>query len=286
MTMHTRHTIRVVHRLALTAAIAICVSARPAYAQTPAAPAAAQTAPDTGTPNDNKLTWTTTAGANFSFETGVTEQRSTQIVASIVGQDGPHRSLAFDGSALRASFGAQGVTQVIADSDELRATFKQQINGDWYFVARASYLRNGIQLVDYQYEQLAGIGFGVGKYAGDVPLWRLDIIPLAGAVQQQKNIAAVDGAAFTYGVLQEFIDQKIGRWSVNESFAFVQNSTTSQDHRLNFETTLNAAIVGPLSGQITFMYFKNAVVAAGAQTTDERLLAGIAIKLPMRKPAK
>ena len=137
-----------------------------------------------------------------------------------------------------------------------------------------------MQSIDYSVEELIGVGYGIGKTIGDIPILRFDVIPIICAVQPQRNISALDGSTLTVGVMEDFVKQVIKRWSINQSFAYLRNTNVGDDYRLSFNIVLNTRLFGPMSGQVTYTMLHQNIVAAGAQSTDHRVAGGLALKRP------
>ena len=103
------------------------------------------------------------------------------------------------------------------------------------------------------------------------------MIPIVGAVQQQKNVPSIDGGSGTAGVLQIASFKLNAMWKFQESFLFMQNFKDSDDYRSQFSAELQGKVVGPLSIQFKFSNERDNIVAAGDDQAVRTLVLGIGL---------
>jgi hypothetical protein len=269
--MHTR--LRSFSALYAAAAFLFLVAgATTAAAQPPAAPAAVEAAPPP--PNPAQMKWSSMAVVGFSKMTGPVE--TTNFTANgEVGAANDKRSVSLQADH---SFGKY-FGQTSADNQHVKLTMRQDIAKHAYLLARPSYERNKIQSIDYQYEELAGVGFWAGGARG-----RIDVAPVAGFIQQEKHIDTVDGNHFTYGGLQIATAQLTPLWTVSQSFVYMRNTGDLDDSRLQAGVSLSGVIKGPLALNVTYQAERDNIIieTAGGSKTTQTFIVGVQLQFPAR----
>jgi hypothetical protein len=236
--------------------------------------AQAVSAPPPPDPAEEKPHWTgDIMGAPLlMWQFGVTDQTMFSLNGSIALIE-PKASYSFDGDYGYTKVKAEGFEQTVVDAQHLSFTARRELTKRTYLTVRPAFKRNKIQGVDYQMEELAGYGIIVTESARGT----LHVVPIAGVLQQQKNVASVDGNSGTAGVLQ-IASFKLGpMWRWNESFLVMQNFKDSSDYRTQFSTELQGKIIGPVTMQIKFSHERDNIVALGDNQAVRTLVLGIGV---------
>jgi len=251
------------------------VVAAPTFAQAPAPdPAQPAATPPATPPDPNKLVWTSTATVGFSKMSGPVDTTSFNAMGEIEGAtDKRSFSLQAD-HAYGKYFG-----QTSADAQHVKFTARQDLAEHWYALARPSFERNKVQSIDYQYEELVGLGYWTGGARG-----RLDLVPVAGFIQQKKNIESVDGNHFTAGILELLSARLTPLWSLSQSFLYMRNTGDGNDSRMQAAVSLSGVIYGPLAINVTYQAEHDNIVleTAGGSKTTQTLSVGVQLQFPRR----
>ena len=161
----------------------------------------------------------------------------------------PNVSYSFDGDYTHMTLTPKGSSSVtLTDAQHLNFTLARDLTSRTYLALRSGFKRDKQQSIDYQFEELAGFGIILAQHARGT----LHVVPLAGVIRQEKNIAAVDGTSGTGGVLQLSSFQLNPMWRWEESLLFMQNFKDSEDQRLQFSAGLTGVISGPFSMQLSY----------------------------------
>lgn len=261
---------RIRHISAAFSLVTFCLilGATTASAQTDPAAAAAQQPP----PDPSKMKTTSTAILGFTRMSGPVEMTQFNANGEVTSANDV-RSFSLQADH---SFGKTfGLTS--SDTQHVKFTVRQDVSSHTYFLARPSFERNKIQSIDHQYEELVGFGFWAGNARG-----RLDIVPVAGFIQQKKNIEAVDGNHFTAGILQIATAQLNAAWNVSQSFVYMRNTGAEDDSRLQANVSLSGNIAGPLALNLSYSAEHDNIIleTVGGSKTTQTFTVGIQLQFP------
>ena len=235
---------RLIHLLVRLLAVALVLAAAQVGAQPVAQPA----------PDPNAYMWSSSTSVSAMLNRGGPTTMNQLSLRGGVSAIRPTRS--FDvqiehsllettsrGSQLPdGSYSATG-----QDNTHVRFTVRQTLSEYTYLLARPSFMRDEVLKVDSHYDALAGFGYWHGN-----DRVRIDLIPVAGVVVQQKNIDALNGTTSTAGIVQQLTAQVGGNWQLLQSFAFLNNFNGGDDHRMQTRITARGRLAGPFSLQIAY----------------------------------
>lgn len=255
---------------ALTLLFSLAFGIASAAAQDAPAAAAQQPPP----PDPSKMQWTSTALVAYSRMAGPVETTNFSANGE-VGMANDRRSYTLQADHTYGRF----FDQTSADLQHAKFTMRQDLSSHTYLLGRASFERNKVQSIDHQFEELAGVGFWWGGARG-----RFDIAPVAGFIQQDKNIEAVDGSHVTFGGLQILTLPLTPLWTLSESFVYMRNTGDLDDSRLQASVSLTGVIAGPLALNVTYSAEHDNVVieTAGGSKTTQTFAVGIQVQFPRR----
>lgn len=248
-------------------------AALPAAAQTPPAPPAA--APRQA-PDPNAINWSSTANVALGFQHGTADTVSVTLLGEVLAASA-RRSYTLQGDHTYLKVEGPGYSQVQAHNDHLRFSYRQNFAPHMYFIAHAAYRRDEVQRVDYHFEQLAGVGFWRGNAAG-----RLDVIPVFGFTQQEKNVPGLDRHSPAAGVFQQAIARLGQQWSLTQSFLYLHDFDGANDYRMQMRANLAGKITGPLGLSVAYRADHENIVIAGSDSTNQGLSVGLQFQFPAR----
>jgi hypothetical protein len=247
-----------------------CLTANVVFAQTPAPqqpPAAPQNPPPV------KVQSILNVGVNF--DTGVTDQAGLTLSGAILRRS-PLWSMALEGDEAYSDVTIEGVKTVVADAQNLKFTVERNLTPRTYLMVRPAYKRNAVQSIDYRFEELAGYGF---RLADLDPQGRLQInaVPVAGAVQQKKNIPEVDGGHFAAGGFENIAYQLKPGWTVTHFFIYLKDFRAGKDYRLQTTNALVGEITHHVGLNVSYSIDHENVVFAGEQPDDRRFVVALSL---------
>ena len=245
-------------------------AARSADAQTPP-PAAPPSAPP-------PPSWNLRGSFNVVRQSATYDLNQVLVNGLSIVQRGKTRYMTF-GDITYTAISVSGKTQVQTDSDKIRFVASRSLTDRTYVEASSAYKRNVTQGVKYVVDQLVGVGIRFNKPGRGV----FDVAGVAGALEQKKNLAAIDGTNFTYGALETLSGTR-GPWQAEQTLLFLQNSKNSDDYRLQFSVSLIGRIAGPVGVNFTYQIDRENVVAIGGKPKTETISAGVTLALPWVRP--
>lgn len=256
---------------ALIAVFGLGGAALPAAAQTPPAPPAA---PAPQAPDPDAIHWSSNATLGLGWQAGTADTVSVTLLGELVAASA-RRSYTLQGDHTYLKVEGPGYSLVQAHNEHLRFSYRQNFRPHMYFIGHLAYRRDEVQRVDYHFEQLAGVGFWTGSAAG-----RIDVIPVFGFTQQEKNVPGLDRNSAAAGVFQQAIGRLGPQWSLTQSFLYLHDFDGENDYRMQVRANLAGKIAGPLALSVTYMADHENIVIVGSDSTNQRLSVGLQLQFP------
>jgi hypothetical protein len=227
-----------------------------------------------GSPEKKALSpWHGGVTAGLSLQSGVSDQVGINLGGALFRQWGEDWTGVLEVSYAFANVKFGAVEQTVANVQNHRILARRALTPRTFLLFRPSYKRNTVQQVDYRVEELAGVGFRVVHHEG----FTVNAVPVIGAVQQRKNIPAVDGATGTAGFFQS-ADYRIGpAWSFQQFFLYLRDFTEGDDHRVQVGAEIAGAIKGPVGMKLTYTFDRENVVLDASEKGDQRVVAGVTV---------
>lgn len=268
---------------ALASAVALVFACAAAAGAQPAVPppAAAQPAPGP--------TWAGSFSvAPLMWQSGATEQFTARVDVTItrVHSTGWTVSLMADSlfGRVRVDTPAGPIEQTVANTQTVRAIGQKNLTPRTFLMVQPAYSRNSVQRIDYSIEGLGG--YGVRLWPDERGQGRVNVVGIAGVVDQDKNIPAVDGVSAAVGVYQTATavlvrdTQQPNRppvWQWLQHVLHVRDlQGGGEDYRTEFETKLQGQILrlppalrGAIMVELSYRLMHESVVLPGTQEHDQ-----------------
>jgi uncharacterized protein DUF481 len=258
----------VVLKASLLALVCSFVSAPHAFGQAPAAqppPVPPPAAPTVQIKSDINV------GANRSA--GVSRQFGLNLSGGVLRRS-PTLNLALDGDETYAIVEVQGVDQTVADAQNLKFTLQRPLTPRTFLMFRPAYKRNSVQSIDYRFEELAGAGFRLADTDTDGPFF-VDVVGVGGAVQQHKNIPAVDGGHAAGGFYENVNYEARDRWRFDHFFLYLRQFKAREDYRLQVSNSLTVQMFKHVGLNASYSFDHENVVLAGEHHDDRRFAVSL-----------
>lgn len=221
-------------------------------------------------PKEEPSQWHGGVMLGLTLQSGVSDQRGVNLGGALFRRWGDWGAvLELSYSYADVKFGA--VEQTVANVQNHRILARRTLTPRTFLLFRPSYKRNTVQQVDYRLEELGGVGVRLVHHKG----FTLNAVPVIGAVQQRKNIPAVDGATGTGGIFQsaEYTITKV--WSFQQFFLYLRDFRSDNDSRVQVNAQVNGKIRGPVGLTLTYTFDRENVVVDASEKGDQRLVAGV-----------
>lgn len=253
--------------------IGCCLIPTVVFAQTPPQPPPPAATPST--PPPVQVHSLLNIGVNIAK--GVTDQVGVTVSGAVLRRS-PLWDLALEGDEAYSQVSVQGIDQTVADAQNLKFTANRNLTPRTYLMVRPAYKRNSVQSVDYRFEELAGYGVRLADTAPNGRL-QINVVPVAGAVEQKKNIPDVDGAHAAAGGFESVVYQLKPGWTFNHFFIYLLEFHARQDFRLQTTNALVGAITQHIGLNISYSVDHESIVLAGENSDDHRLSFGLSLTL-------
>jgi hypothetical protein len=228
-----------------------------------------------GPPAPDKMAraWHGGVMVGLTLQSGVSDSRGLNVGAALFRKWGEDLSGVLELSYAYASVKFGDIEQTVANVQNHRILVRRELTPRMFLLFRPSYKRNTVQQVDYRVEELGGLGFRVVHHEG----LTINAVPVIGAVQQRKNIPAVDGATGTAGFL-ESAEYQIGpKWAFSQFFLYLRDFTEGDDHRVQVAADITGAIRGPVGVKISYTFDRENVVLDASEKGDARIVASATV---------
>jgi hypothetical protein len=241
-------------------------------AQTPAQPPAGEPAKPPEPPH--KLTGNLTVG--ISLESGQTDLNATQFV--ILGQRPYSKDGAFTmkGGYTRATTRPPGSPLRIKVADRLEGDVGIENNyGDrWVLMMRLQALRDTIERIDYEVEQITG--FGVRLYDKKKRV-QVRIVPGIALISHDKNIQVENGFNVNWGVYQDARIAVAKGWELTQFISASKDIKDKDDYVLASYAGLTGAITKRLGLQLSYQYNYTRLLPPGVEPWYQKIVAGLQV---------
>ncbi len=217
--------------------------------------------------------WRGNVAVGVSWQGGAVTSKGVDFSGSATHVDTDAWSHAIEGSYVYSTYEASGVTQLAADTQLFQYLLERALTSRVFVAVRPAFKRNKILAVDHRVEGLFGLGIRVVNRDRA----RINIVPIAGYVNQQKNLTAVDGNSPTYGVLESVNLQINPVWSVSQDTLFLGNSVDSDDYRTLLRASVVGVIAGPLSAKFSYTFDHENLVFGSGNNADQRMSFGLQV---------
>ena len=250
--------------------IAIVAALAPSSARAQAPAAAAQPAKPPEPPH--KLTGNLTVG--ISLESGQTDLNATQLVIQGQRPYSRHGRFTMKGGYTRATTRPPGSPAKIKVADRLEANVGIENNyGErWVLMVRGQALRDTIERIDYEVEELTGFGVRLGKKRVQVR-----VVPGLALLSHDKNLQIENGFNINWGVYQ---DAKI---AVAKGWTFTQYINASKDikDKDDYVFAADASLVGAITKrfglQLSYQYSYERLLPPGVKPWYQKIVAGLQV---------
>jgi hypothetical protein len=263
--------------LALTPSIVLAQP--PAPQPAPAQPAPAQPAK----PPEPPHIFSGTLTAGISLESGQTDLNATQFM--VQGQRPYSRDGTFTmkGGYTRATAKPPGSPTRFKVADRLEANvgIEENYGKRWVLMVRGQALRDTIQRIDYEVEQLTGFGVRLEKKRV-----QLRVVPGIALLSHDKNIQIENGFNINWGVYQDVKIAVAKAWMFTEYINYSHDIKDKDDYVLATTSNLTGAITKRIGLQLSYQYSYERLLPPGVEPWYQKILAGLQITFgnPQRTP--
>ena len=235
--------------------------------------------------------WTVMFGGGLTFQNGTTDQKGINLRgAAIRLTPGSAWAQQVDADLSYMTVSGPGFEQTVADNNSVRYLLRRQLTPRTFLAIRPAFKRNTVQGVDYRLEEIVGVGFVLAPHAR----LGLTVIPVAGSVQQEKNIPGIDKKTLTAGVTQtgtiilrqRRIDPATNQPAepddsskIEQQFLYLTDVRNSEDRRLQAQVALENPIAGAFFVDFIYSVDHENLVLGGLEGTDQRLQVNFRIQL-------
>jgi hypothetical protein len=244
----------------------------PAPTQTPAPTPAAQPAKPPEPPH--KLTGNLTFG--ISLESGQTDLNATQFVIQGQRPYSKDGTFTMKGGYTRAMTRSPGSPTRIKVADRLEGNVGVENNyGDrWVLMVRFQALRDPIQQIDYEVEQLTG--FGVRLYDKNKRV-QVRIVPGIALISHDKNIQVENGFNINWGVYQDARIAVAKGWEFTQYINASKDIKDKDDYVLATYASLTGAITKRLGLQLSYEYNYTRLLPPGVEPWYQKIVTGLQV---------
>src|SRR4051812_4254497 len=239
----------------------------PPAAQTPAPPSPPQQPGPAGE-------FTGSAVIGMSLESGRTDLNGYQF--TLQGKRPYSKTGTFTLSAgyTKATTRPPGAPKDFTVAGRLTGDFgiEQNYRKHWVLMLHWQALRDPIEHVDYEYEQIAGLG---GRWA--TPRVEFRLVPGIALIDHDKNVEAENGFNTNVGVYQDFKAGLTKTAVLTQYFAVSKDIKDDDDYVVSFDARLTAALSKRFGLQLQYHYDYESLLFAGTEPNYQKIVTGLQI---------
>jgi Protein of unknown function, DUF481 len=247
----------------------------PAAAPTPAPTPPAQPAPaQPAKPPEPPHKFSGNLTVGISLESGQTDLNATQFMTQGRRPYSRNGTFTMKGGYTRATTKPPNSPArfVVANRIEGNAGIEENYGERWVLMARFQALRDTIQRIDYEVEQITGFGVRLGQKRVQVR-----IVPGIALLSHDKNIQIENGFNINWGVYQDAKIAVAKGWNLTEFVNYSHDVTDRNDYILATNATLVGAITKRIGMQMSYQYSYERLLPPGVEPWYQKILAGLQV---------
>jgi Protein of unknown function, DUF481 len=215
-----------------------------------------------------------TATVGISLQSGRTDLNATQL--SMQGRRPYSGAGVFTMSATytRATTRPPGAPALVTVADRLEGNFGIEHNYGRRLVlmVRAQGLRDSIERIDYEVEQITGLGVRFGNERVQVR-----VVPGLALLDHDKNIQTENGFNTNWGVYQDVKATLAPGWALTEFVSTSRDVKDENDYVVAVDLRLTGAITKRLGVQLAYQYSFERLLPPGVEPVYQRIMTGLQI---------
>lgn len=256
-------------------AVGLTVTAAAARAQTLPGPTGQTPTPPAPTQQEAPVgKFTGNAVVGMSLENGRTDLNGYQLTLQGKRPYSTTGAFTLNAGYTKATTQPPGAPKDITVADRLFGSFGIEQNYRKHIVvmARLQGLRDPIEHIDYEIEQIDGVG-GRWSYKQS----ELRVVPGIAFIDHDKNIPGENGYNTNAGVYQDFRVSFSKTWQFQEYFGGSHDVVDDNDYTLTFDTRLVGAINKRFGIQLQYHYDYESLLYAGTEPGYSKIVTGLQI---------
>ena len=169
----------------------------------------------------------------------------------------------------------------VADRLEANVGIEENYGKRWVLMVRGQALRDTIQRIDYEVEQLTGFGVRLEKKRV-----QLRVVPGIALLSHDKNIQIENGFNINWGVYQDVKIAVAKAWTFTEFINYSHDIKDKDDYVLATTSNLTGAITKRIGLQLSYQYSYERLLPPGVEPWYQKILAGLQVTFgnPPRPP--